>query len=89
MYLSPRFSGIVFGACNTFGNLLGGFNPLITGAVTNGENTRVLYRIVMAATSGMLIVYSILYHIFAKADVRTWDTGEENSEETTNLLENE
>ena len=73
MYLSPRYSGVVFAIANTFANIIGGLNPLITGLVTNSNATQGQYRLIMAATSFILIATCVFYLIFAKSEVRAWD----------------
>ena len=69
LLLTPRFSGVVFGFANTFGCIGALLSPILTSAVTNAASTKVQYRLVMGASTILILFLCVFYNIFATTQV--------------------
>ncbi|KAK7081859.1 hypothetical protein SK128_016485 [Halocaridina rubra] len=71
--LAPNFAGTLLGFTNTFGSFAGVFAPMITGALTEGNQTITAWRFVFLITVGMYLVTGTLYICLISERTQPWN----------------
>ncbi|XP_068241398.1 sialin-like [Palaemon carinicauda] len=71
--LAPNFAGTLLGFTNTFGSFAGVFAPMITGALTEGNQTVTAWRFVFLITVGMYLVTGTLYVCLISNRTQPWN----------------
>ncbi|GBM57370.1 Sialin [Araneus ventricosus] len=68
----PPLAGILLGMTNSISSLSGIIVPNMTGAFTASGNTRTNWNKVFYVTAGIYFISTILYDIFASAELQPW-----------------
>lgn len=71
--LAPNFAGTLLGFTNTFGSFAGVFAPMITGALTEGNQTTSAWRFVFLITVGMYLLTGTLYMCLISERTQSWN----------------
>ncbi|XP_045597331.1 putative inorganic phosphate cotransporter [Procambarus clarkii] len=71
--LAPNFAGTLLGLTNTVGSFAGILAPMITGSITEGNQTLSAWRSVFLITVAVYCVTNTLYIIFISCKVQPWN----------------
>ncbi|XP_055943223.1 sialin-like [Argiope bruennichi] len=82
----PPMAGVLFGLTNSISSLSGIIVPNMTGAFTATGNTRSNWNKVFYVTAGVYFISTILYDIFASAELQPWGS-EKKEKKQSNTAE--
>ncbi|XP_045127114.1 sialin-like [Portunus trituberculatus] len=71
--LAPNFAGTLLGITNTVGSLAGVLAPVITGSITEGNQTLSAWRTVFLITVGVYFLTCTVYVAFITNQVQPWN----------------
>nr|XP_053635789.1 sialin-like [Cherax quadricarinatus] len=71
--LSPNLAGSLLGLTNTVATIPGFVSPVVTGSITEGNETVSAWRTVFLISAGTYLVTNIFYLVFISADVQPWN----------------
>lgn len=71
--LAPNFAGTLLGITNTVGSAAGVLAPVITGSITEGNQTLSAWRIVFLITVGVYFLTCTMYIAFITNKVQPWN----------------
>lgn len=71
--LAPNFAGTLLGITNTVGSAAGVLAPIITGSITEGNQTLSAWRTVFLITVGVYFVTCTFYIAFITDKVQPWN----------------
>ncbi|XP_069937713.1 sialin [Cherax quadricarinatus] len=71
--LSPNFAGSLLGLSNTVATIPGFVAPVVTGSITDGNETVSAWRTVFLISLGTYLVTNIFYVVFISADIQPWN----------------
>ncbi|XP_045593842.1 sialin [Procambarus clarkii] len=74
--LAPNFAGTLLGITNTIGNVPGFLAPMINGAIINNQQTLPQWRIVFFITAAIYVLDTVIYLVFASAEVQPWNNSQ-------------
>ncbi|XP_015837364.1 vesicular glutamate transporter 3 [Tribolium castaneum] len=69
--IAPQHASVIMGVSNTFGTLAGIFSPIVTGYIVTTPSADE-WQIVFFIASGLFVLGSIVYGIFASGEVQPW-----------------
>ncbi|KAG8225771.1 hypothetical protein J437_LFUL005730 [Ladona fulva] len=75
MDLSPNYCGIILSLINLICMSNGFMVPSIVGAILNNNYSKERWRIVFMITTGISVVCSLFYVLFASGEVQPWNRG--------------
>ncbi|CAD7086587.1 unnamed protein product [Hermetia illucens] len=91
--ISPNYASIVFGISNTITVLPGFISAAIVGYLTLGNQTVTSWKYVFFIAAGMLIICGMIYVIFCKTTIQSWNTAKKDDDieemEKLNYIKNE
>ncbi|XP_069945366.1 putative inorganic phosphate cotransporter [Cherax quadricarinatus] len=71
--LSPNLAGSLLGLTNTVATIPGFVSPVVTGSITDGNETVSAWRTVFLISAGTYLVTNTFYLVFISADVQPWN----------------
>ncbi|XP_050734540.1 sialin-like [Eriocheir sinensis] len=71
--LAPNFAGTLLGITNSLGSVAGVLAPIITGSITEGNQTLSAWRTVFLITVGVYFITCTIYIIFISDKVQPWN----------------
>ncbi|XP_044258785.1 vesicular glutamate transporter 2.2-like [Tribolium madens] len=69
--IAPQYASVIMGVSNTFGTLAGIFSPIVTGYIVTTPSADE-WQIVFFIASGLFVLGSIVYGVFASGEVQPW-----------------
>ncbi|XP_069959167.1 putative inorganic phosphate cotransporter [Cherax quadricarinatus] len=71
--IAPNLSGTLFGISNTFASIISFIVPVVTGLITNHQETLAQWRKVFWVCVPMYTLTEIFYLIFVSSNVQPWN----------------
>lgn len=87
--LAPNFAGTLLGFTNTLGSFAGILAPMITGSITEGNQTLSAWRSVFLITTAVYLVTNTLYIIFISNKVQPWNEPKSDKEGKEYIIDQE
>ncbi|CAD7076657.1 unnamed protein product [Hermetia illucens] len=76
--LTPNFAGTLMGVSNALSNVFAIASQAVVGGVVKDATNPKQWQLIFLTTSGILVLGSIVFLYFGKADVQPWNISEEN-----------
>ncbi|XP_030377028.1 putative inorganic phosphate cotransporter [Scaptodrosophila lebanonensis] len=86
--LSPNFAGTLMGISNCAANVMSILAPLSVGVFVTDETNPVQWRIVFFFSAFMYFFGSMLFILFGRTDVQSWNTPSQQQQTRTSISEN-
>ncbi|XP_029406031.2 putative inorganic phosphate cotransporter isoform X1 [Bactrocera dorsalis] len=87
--LSPNYAGTLMGITNGSANVMSALAPLAVGLVVTDVTNVVEWRIVFFIAAGFYFVGNLLFVIFGKTEVQSWNSPEETLAKRLNVVDAE
>ncbi|XP_018804075.1 PREDICTED: putative inorganic phosphate cotransporter isoform X1 [Bactrocera latifrons] len=87
--LSPNYAGTLMGITNGSANVMSALAPLAVGLVVTDVKNVVEWRIVFFIAAGFYFVGNLLFVIFGKTEVQSWNSPEETLAKRLNVVDAE
>ncbi|XP_069937020.1 putative inorganic phosphate cotransporter [Cherax quadricarinatus] len=71
--LSPNLASSLLGLSNTVATIPGFVSPVVTGSITDGNETLSAWRTVFLISVGTYLVSNIFYLVFISTDIQPWN----------------
>lgn len=78
--IAPNFAGILMGLTNGAANIMSIIAPLLVGFVVHDETDPIQWRYVFFISAGIYFVGNLVFLIFSKTDVQSWNNPEGTGE---------
>ncbi|KAG0727172.1 putative inorganic phosphate cotransporter [Chionoecetes opilio] len=79
--MAPNFAGTLLGITNAVGSAAGVLAPIITGSITEGNQTLSAWRAVFLITVGVYLVTCTFYIVFITDQVQPWNEAKTKTKE--------
>lgn len=87
--LSPNYAGTLMGITNGSANVMSALAPLAVGRVVTNVTNVVEWRIVFFIAAGFYFVGNLLFIIFGKTEVQSWNSPEDALAKRLNVVDAE